>query len=393
MKRNKGITLIALVVTIVVLLILAGVSISMLTGENGIIKQAEMAKINTRAGTVRDEVSLWKSENRIRSERDEEKISKEDMLNNLKDKELVYEEEIDRTTEIIRIGENEIPYGEEEDYLIEIEKIPEDGIVNQVFLQVTDVQGIGETIKFETEEDLLEVFTKLAENLQEYTRSEKEQILIEAINKFSDMTGQDIEVNNIDDVVKYLQDSGQIGSKEDLYKNDEELLNQLLASIGMISGTFGDIDYENKEYHSYIIRNPDGELSKEYNATENGEYTFTVEDILTRKMYSKTISVDNIDETDINYYVGNYYTVNSMRYITLFDKETSIPTTFEEAFIYHEGKLVDITKYIMKINGECFISGRDILREVNIMNGDEKVFVLIKDGISYIGKAIVIWEE
>ena len=33
-KRNKGITLIALVVTIIVLLILAGVSISMLTGQN-----------------------------------------------------------------------------------------------------------------------------------------------------------------------------------------------------------------------------------------------------------------------------------------------------------------------------------------------------------------------
>ena len=33
-KRNYGITLIALVVTIVVLLILAGISISMLTGQN-----------------------------------------------------------------------------------------------------------------------------------------------------------------------------------------------------------------------------------------------------------------------------------------------------------------------------------------------------------------------
>lgn len=34
LKRNKGITLIALVVTIIVLLILAGISIAMLTGEN-----------------------------------------------------------------------------------------------------------------------------------------------------------------------------------------------------------------------------------------------------------------------------------------------------------------------------------------------------------------------
>ena len=36
-KRQSGITLIALVVTIIVLLILAGVSIAMLTGQNGIL--------------------------------------------------------------------------------------------------------------------------------------------------------------------------------------------------------------------------------------------------------------------------------------------------------------------------------------------------------------------
>ena len=43
----KGITLIALVITIIVLLILAGVSIAMLTGENGILSQAAKAKEET----------------------------------------------------------------------------------------------------------------------------------------------------------------------------------------------------------------------------------------------------------------------------------------------------------------------------------------------------------
>ena len=46
MKNNKGITLIALVVTIIVLLILAGISIAMLTGENGILGNASNAKSN-----------------------------------------------------------------------------------------------------------------------------------------------------------------------------------------------------------------------------------------------------------------------------------------------------------------------------------------------------------
>ena len=43
-KNNKGITLIALVVTIVVLLILAGISINALIGDNGLIKRAQDAK-------------------------------------------------------------------------------------------------------------------------------------------------------------------------------------------------------------------------------------------------------------------------------------------------------------------------------------------------------------
>ena len=47
MRNQKGITLIALVITIIVLLILAGVSIAMLTGQNGILTQAGNAKDET----------------------------------------------------------------------------------------------------------------------------------------------------------------------------------------------------------------------------------------------------------------------------------------------------------------------------------------------------------
>ena len=46
-NKQKGITLIALVVTIIVLIILAGVSITMLVGDNGIVTQAQRAKQET----------------------------------------------------------------------------------------------------------------------------------------------------------------------------------------------------------------------------------------------------------------------------------------------------------------------------------------------------------
>lgn len=59
--KNKGITLIALVVTIIVLLILAGVSITMIAGENGIITKANLAAEETRYSTVKESHDLWKS--------------------------------------------------------------------------------------------------------------------------------------------------------------------------------------------------------------------------------------------------------------------------------------------------------------------------------------------
>ena len=46
-KNVKGITLIALVITIVILLVLAGITISTLTGENGLLNKAETAKETT----------------------------------------------------------------------------------------------------------------------------------------------------------------------------------------------------------------------------------------------------------------------------------------------------------------------------------------------------------
>ena len=66
LKRNEGgITLIALVITIIVLLILAGVSIAMLTGENGILTQAQRAKEDTENAQSSEEMRLGQYESYI----------------------------------------------------------------------------------------------------------------------------------------------------------------------------------------------------------------------------------------------------------------------------------------------------------------------------------------
>ena len=56
--NEKGITLIALVVTIIILIILAGISISTLTGKNGILNQANSAKIMTIVSGIKEEIGL-----------------------------------------------------------------------------------------------------------------------------------------------------------------------------------------------------------------------------------------------------------------------------------------------------------------------------------------------
>ena len=59
---HRGITLIALVITIIVLLILAAVSIATLTGENGILTQAGNAREETRYASVKEARDLWRTE-------------------------------------------------------------------------------------------------------------------------------------------------------------------------------------------------------------------------------------------------------------------------------------------------------------------------------------------
>ncbi len=56
-NNNKGITLIALVITIIVLLILAGVSIAMLSGNNGVLTKATQAQVDNKRGEAADKIN------------------------------------------------------------------------------------------------------------------------------------------------------------------------------------------------------------------------------------------------------------------------------------------------------------------------------------------------
>ncbi len=76
MRKQRGITLIALVVTIIILIILSGVSINLVLGENGIVTIAKRAKENTEIAKVEEETRLNELYAQLEAESSENKINK-----------------------------------------------------------------------------------------------------------------------------------------------------------------------------------------------------------------------------------------------------------------------------------------------------------------------------
>ena len=67
LKNEKGITLVALVITIIVLLILAGVTLSMVMGDSGIFGKANSAKEKTQLSNAEETIKLAVLENQVKS--------------------------------------------------------------------------------------------------------------------------------------------------------------------------------------------------------------------------------------------------------------------------------------------------------------------------------------
>ena len=89
-KRNtRGITLIALVITIIVLLILVGVTITVLSGENGILTQTSNTKMETRGANVEEAKNLWLMEKKLNSAK-----SLDDVLEELREQGLLTDDEV-----------------------------------------------------------------------------------------------------------------------------------------------------------------------------------------------------------------------------------------------------------------------------------------------------------
>ena len=78
--QEKGITLLALVITIIVLLILAGVTVSSLLGDSGIIKNATEVQILTELSNVKEALELYKFKNYSDGDMSDEELVQEGLL-------------------------------------------------------------------------------------------------------------------------------------------------------------------------------------------------------------------------------------------------------------------------------------------------------------------------
>lgn len=79
MKPNKGITLIALVITIIIMLILVGVTLVSLGGENGLFSKVQLAKRKYEINEAKEKIELKITEIRLEKEGKSETLKKEDL--------------------------------------------------------------------------------------------------------------------------------------------------------------------------------------------------------------------------------------------------------------------------------------------------------------------------
>ena len=379
-KQETGITLIALVVTIVVLLILAGVTVSLLQDENGIIEKSKVAKIETRASQVEDEVGMWKLNNFISKESNQEQESADEMLEDLISRKLLTEDEIDRNQELITIKKNDGTVVKEISYssvTINISKTPATEKAWKVLVKVDSVDGLA-TIK--NDEELDNFINSLSE-------ARKKEIIRNGLIK--DVNDHDSSANctTFQDVLDYYKNQGWIEEATEeafWYGITSEDIDYSLEDILM--------EYYYNEFtnqvEGYTVINPDNEASNTYIAKANGTYTFKIQDIVTGKIYTKKVEVTNVDTSLI---FPTTKLEDGLTYILMFDKSINDYTTFEKAYIILNGEKIEIDEWdlnYMAVNSEITNTAHKLVEEGKIekeedLIGTTQTFILEKDGVEF----------
>ena len=423
LKKQKGITLIALVVTIVVLLILAGVTLNLLLDENGIITKSKDARTETRISQIEDEVEMWKQHNFINKESNQAQESADTMLANLISRKLLTEDEIDRNQELITIKKKDGSIVKEISYssvTINISKAPDTEKSGVVILTATATGTMIPNIDMTNGDEELNNF------VNSLSEDQKKEIIRNGYIKVVNKQDPSANCTTFQDVLDWAKKQGGISeATEDAFwtvvKTSELGINGITGQI-LIEFYY---NKSTKMIVCYTITNPDNKISNTYIATANGTYTFKIQDAVTGKTYTKKVEVTNVDanakyyvanikESDINNNTAKVITKLATRQpikfavknppawcVALRDKETNSLQTFTTAYIIYNNQMIDISSKISETNGYSFIIGHKIQAYLSnkLENFDsdefyssEQQFIIEKDGVYYAGNAKVCAE-
>ena len=387
LKNKKGITLIALVVTIVVLLILAGVTISLLLDENGIIAKSKDARTETRVSQIEDEVGMWKQHNFINKESNQAQESADTMLASLISRKLLTEDEIDREQELITIKKKdgtivkEISYGS---VTINISKTPAIEKSGAVLLRVDSVEGLA-TIT--NEEELNNLVNSLNEE-------QKKEIIRNGYIKLVNQEDPSANCTTFQDVLDWFKEQGTISeATEDAFWT--ALLSKQGLDEALIEALSVYFNESTKMIEGYTVTNPANETSNEYIATENGTYTFKIQDIVTGKTYTKKVEVTNVDTSLPSLTVVGEKVEHSSVLITLKVATADKYTKFEKAYIMYNNEKIEITSiisnadkgisYISTVKIAILLKNKKIITSREVLNNTDQTIILVKDNKEYTG--------
>ena len=394
LKNKKGITLIALVVTIVVLLILAGVTISLLLDENGIIAKSKDARTETKVSQIEDEVGMWKQHNFINKESNQAQESADTMLANLISRKLLTEEEIDRDQELITIKKKDGTIIKEISYssvTINISKSPATKKAGAVILTVDSVEGMTRPNIDVTNGD--EELNNFVNSLSE---DQKKEIIRNGYIKLVNKEDPSANCTTFQDVLDLAKEQGEISeATEDAFWTgllSEQGLDENL--IAMLKEVY--FNKFTKMIEGYTVTNPNNKKSNTYIATANGTYTFKIQDIVTGKTYTKKVEVTNVD-TSLPAYVPVTSISRGWTYIHMFDESINNYTTFEKAYVILNGEKIELKSndlkkaqdnkyesvYTVIPNTLSQLVEEGKLTERPNLFGTTQTFILVKDGVEY----------
>lgn len=341
-KQEKGITLIALIVTIVIMLILAGITIKLAIDDNGVIDNAKEAKDQYEQAQADEDSGLNDISSEMRKYLDANR---------------------DKVT-------------------INISKQPETEKAGAVLLTVESVEGITGT----TEEEYNNFVNSFSEE-------QKKEIIRNGYIKMVNENNPSANCTSFQEVLEVLKCS-----------TEEEFWNKIESNNGGVENVFRNIlsNYYNGysgRIELYSAINPDGIISNDFIVTDNGTYTFKIKDIITGKTYTKSVEVTNIDKS-LPKYVAKTEKIDKWTRIYLVNAETKKYTTFEEAYIILKGEKIIISNDVWYnsstttdeaynyVSAEIsntaeFLVKYGIISNKSDLYGTTQTFILVKDGIEY----------